>query len=435
MNPREQRAAHIQRMRQIVEGAEAAERDLTGEERQEFDRLDGEVRELEQSIRRTDRLAELRREGGFYESDEERAAEVERDRERIAAAGGNPDESRGLDGVVGVEERGVPASLNEFRARRAGQPVQDEDEYRQAFYALMSTPDLRSLGADELRALSKATAAAGANLVPTTFERRLLEKARDFGVMRELATIITTTAGEELKIPAESGHGVASWIAESAAYSESDESFAQVVFNAYKAGTIMKVSEELLTDAAFDLEAYIERQYALRIGILQNAAYVAGDGAGKPTGLVTSAPSAFTAASGTTVTADELVRLTHEVIRPYRRGAVFLVNDSTVLEFRLLKDADGNYLWRPGLTEGAPDTILGHRVEADPDMPATAINNKAVLFGDISAYVIRDVRGVAFQRLNELYAGNGQVGFRAYHRTDGKLVNTDAVKAITMAAV
>jgi HK97 family phage major capsid protein len=110
-----------------------------------------------------------------------------------------------------------------------------------------------------------------------------------------------------------------------------------------------------------------------------------------------------------------------------------VANDSTIKLVRKLKDTTNQYLWQPGLQAGEPDTLLGKPVYADPDMPAATTGLVSALFGDFSYYWIRDVNGIAFQRLNELYAENGQVGFRAYHRTDGKLLNTAAVKKLTQA--
>ena len=106
------------------------------------------------------------------------------------------------------------------------------------------------------------------------------------------------------------------------------------------------------------------------------------------------------------------------------------MNDTTVKLIRKLKDCDGQYLWMPSITEGAPDMILGHRVINSSFMPAATSGNKSVAFGDFSYYWIADRQGRTFKRLNELYATTGQVGFLASQRVDGKLILPEAIKVL-----
>lgn len=406
---RRKRAGLIDEARAIVTKAESEDRELTAEEAQEFDRLEGAAGDLERRFARME----------FVSQDEQRSI----------PGGEQP------AGAQADDERPVPTSFKEWRAQQMEPRPQDAPEYRQAFYRLLSVRDPRELGPEELRALSKATAAAGANLVPTEFSRTLIESLRWMGNMRSLATVITTDSGDALEIPTVSAHGTAAWTAENAAFTEGDETFGKNTLNAYKAATIMKVSEELLTDAAFDLEAYIRREFADRIGVLEDTAYVVGDGSGKPTGITTQADAGVTAAAVAAVTADELIDLMFSVTPQYRNrpGTAFLVSDTLMKATMKLKDSDGQYLWQPSLQSGMPDTFRGKPIYAHPDMPAPATGVVSALFGDFSYYWIRDVNGVMFQRLVELYAANGQVGFRAYHRTDGKLMNTAAVKKLTQA--
>lgn len=119
---------------------------------------------------------------------------------------------------------------------------------------------------------------------------------------------------------------------------------------------------------------------------------------------------------------------------PYRKKAVWLINDSTVKAIRKLKDSQGQYLWQPGITIGAPDLILGRPVNTSAFMPALAADAKAVAFGDCSYYWIADRQGRSFKRLGELYAPNGQVGFLGTQRVDGRLILPEAIKVLQMKA-
>ena len=408
---KEQRAGLVDRMREVSDFAESENRNTTAEEEQEFKRLDHESIELEKRIARMEKLSGFAQEPKRETSPESTPSEREEQ----------------------PEERKTPATLQEYREQRGGVRTQDTDEYRQAFYHWLSEPDPRNIDHNEYRVLSKATAGAGLNLVPTSFARTLVDALREFGVMRQVSTVDTTDSGEAIQYPSVTSHGTAAWTAENAAYTASDDAFGQATLNAYKAATLIKVSEELLKDAAFDLEAYIRTEFGQRIGILENTAYLVGDGTGKPTGVATQASAGVTFATNAAITADELIDLYHSLLSPYRRKAVWIVRDSTMKVLRKLKDTTNQYIWQPGLVAGAPDALLGRPIYTDPDMAAVATVAVSVLFGDFSYYRIRDVNGITFQRLVELYAENGQIGFRANHRTDGKLLNTSAIKKGTHA--
>lgn len=417
---KEQRAAAYGRMREIVEQAEARDGDdagvLTAEEQQEFDRLKADGEALGR------RAANMEEVAGIETRETRQIAPG------VTSAGGD-------GGEVAVR------SYREYMQKRSGSAALDRtldtDEYREGFYEYIATgvdrvPKTPEVMA-EIRALSKATAGAGGNLVPTGFRNELIDALREFGVMRQLATVISTDSGETIQVPSVTSHGVSTWTAENAAITESDEVFGQLSLSAYANSRAMRVSWQLLQDSAFDLEAYIRAQFGISTGVLENTAYVVGDGVAKPTGITTQTTAGATGATGSTTTfgsagADNLITLKYSVLAPYRRNAAWLVNDATVATVARLKDTTNQYIWQPGLTAGAPDTLLGAPLYTDPDVPVMAANAKSVLYGDFSWYWIRDVNGIAIQRLNELYALNGQVGFIVFHRTDGKLVNTAAVK-------
>ena len=109
---------------------------------------------------------------------------------------------------------------------------------------------------------------------------------------------------------------------------------------------------------------------------------------------------------------------------------MWVLNDTTVKAVRKLKDGSGQYLWQPSLTTGAPDTLLGRPVNTSAYMPTIAAGVKSIAFGDFGYYWIADRQGRSFKRLNELYAANGQVGFLASQRVDGKLILPEAIKVL-----
>lgn len=307
------------------------------------------------------------------------------------------------------------------------------DEYRTSFWDMMrSKAPLPSV----VNALQEGTDSEGGYLVPDEYERTLVEALEEENMFRQLAKVIRTSSGDR-KIPVVATKGTASWIDEEGAYTESDDSFGQVSIGAYKVGTMIKVSEELLNDSVFDLESYIAKEFAKRIGAKEEEAFFTGDGSGKPLGILAAtggAETGVTAASSTAVTADELMDLFYSLKSPYRKKAVWVLNDSTIKAVRKLKDSTGQYLWQPSLVAGTPDTLLGRPMKTSAYMPVIAAGAKTIAFGDFSYYWIADRQGRSFKRLNELYAANGQVGFLGFQRVDGKLVLSEAVKVLAQKA-
>jgi len=306
------------------------------------------------------------------------------------------------------------------------------DQYRKSFQSYLRRGS-NGIISDEVRALQVGTTTEGGFLVPDEFANQLVMALENQNIVRGLANVIQSTSGT-MDIPVASAHGVATWTAEEAALTASDETFAQVQLSAYKADTIILVSSELVNDSAFNLEAYLVSEFARRIGALEEAAFVNGDGSAKPTGITDGALHTVDAASATAITSDEIIDVFHALGRPYRNKATWMMADATAKLLRKLKDGDSQYLWQPGLQAGVSDVLLGRPVAISDDCEAATALLKPILFGDISYYWIADRSGRTFQRLNELYAANDQIGFKATQRVDGKLTLAAAVEALQMAA-
>ena len=287
-----------------------------------------------------------------------------------------------------------------------------------------------------MNALQEGTDSEGGYLVPDEFEHTLVEALESENIFRKLAHIINTSSGDR-KIPVVASKGTASWVDEEGSITESDDAFGQVSIGAYKLGTLIKVSNELLNDSVFDLEAYIAKEFGRRIGAKEEDAFFNGNGSGKPTGIFDSTAGAqvgITTASISAITADEIIDLFYSLGAPYRKNAVWVLNDATVKAVRKLKDGNGNYLWQPALTSGTPDMLLGRPVYTSNCVPTIASGAKVIAFGDFSYYWIADRQGRVFKKLNELYAATDQTGFVATQRVDGKLILPEAIKVLQMKA-
>ena len=302
------------------------------------------------------------------------------------------------------------------------------DAYRDAFWKAMRNKN----SYDVHNALQIGTDSEGGYLVPDELERTLIESLEEENVFRSIAKVITTSSGDR-KIPVVATKGTAFWVDEEGAIPESDDAFGQVSIGAYKLATMIKVSEELLNDNVFNLEAYIAKEFGRRIGAKEEEAFFIGDGTGKPTGIFNATGGAqlgITATSATAITIDEVMDLFYSLKSPYRKNAIFVMNDATVKAIRKLKDGSGQYIWQPSIQAGAPDTILNRPVKTSAYVPTIASGAKSIAFGDFGYYWVADRQGRSFQRLNELFAATGQVGFRATQRVDGKLILPEAIKVL-----
>lgn len=295
------------------------------------------------------------------------------------------------------------------------------DSYSKAFWNNIRNRNFIDVRND----LQIGTDSEGGYLCPDEFEKKLIESLEEENIFRQLATVIQTSSGDR-KIPIVTSKGEAVWMDEEEAYSLSDDVFGQASLSAYKVGTAIKISEELLNDSA--------KEFARRVGAKEEEAFFVGDGKGKPTGIFADAGGAEdgVTTSGAAITFDDIMELFYSLKSPYRKKAVWVMNDTTVKALRKLKDNTGNYIWNPSVQAGVPDMILNRPYYTSSYVPTLEAGSKAIAFGDFKYYWIGDRQGRTFKRLNEVFAMNGQVGFIASQRVDGRLILPEAVKTLTI---
>lgn len=277
---------------------------------------------------------------------------------------------------------------------------------------------------------------------------RALEVAMlEFGGMRQVATVIRTATGGDLPIPTiNDTSNVGTLLGENTVASEQGMTFGQIVLQAFKySSKYVLVSVELLQDSSVNVAELMGRLLGERIGRITNEHFTTGDGSSKPRGIVTAATLGKTGANGQTasVVYDDLVDLLHSVDPAYRNRARFMFADSTLKALKKIKipnfagDNNGTPLWQPGLSVGQPDTILGYPFTINQEMPDMAASAQSIIFGDLSKYLIRDVKDITLVRLDERFAEYGQVGFLAFYRGDGDLIDagTHPVKYYENSAV
>lgn len=335
-------------------------------------------------------------------------------------------------------------------ADRAGRDVRSKDknaEYRDAFNAWFAGRDLtqeQRAAMAEFRGTNTqvvGTGNLGGYLVPTGFWPEITKSLLSYSGIVSAARIWQTASGNTTYKPTlDDTSPSAVLVAESGALTVQDLTFGQKQFDAYKYASLAKVSWEAMQDPEFSFEDEIRDAFVPRFGRAMNSSCTTGTGSSQPNGVVTAASLGKTAASATAFTRPEIVDLIHSVDPEYRMsvsGKVgLMMNDSVLAAVKKLAlgTGDATPLWQRSMREGEPDTIEGYRYWINQGMAsALTTGQKIMLFGDFDAYVIRLVKSMEIARLNELYAGNGQVGFYGFMRWDGECVNTSAIKYMALA--
>lgn len=373
----ESRANLVMQIRETIDSAETEGRGLSGEELQKIDRIEQDITRADEAI-------------SVAQRSEERALEV-------------AEAARGFE----VAEAGEDSSeLLRNMAIRGGSHVFNFEK--------------------------RATLVPSVNTVPVDFLDRVYSIARLVGPMLETSEVITRSTGNDFRIPTLTAYSTAAQVDAGAAISDSEPTFSSVLLSPAKQAFIVKLANELVTDAGFDIEGVIAEQAGNAIGFRVNALATTGSGSGETEGIVTASAAGVTAASATDVTADELIELAYSIDGAARRlpGVGWMMNTNTLGEVRKLKDNDGRYLYDPVIT-GA-DTILGFPIFENPAMADTATTEKPVIFGHLPSYKLVTT-GLEVATSADAYFANDVIGYRFTYRMDGKLTHAAHVKHIVMA--
>lgn len=368
--------------KELLDTAAAEKRELTAEEEQSFQRINADL----------DRRAAM-------------IDDINKAMER---------EERVNEAVRGIET-----------AVRPSESVGGDDDLLRA----LARGEIRS-AMFEKRALSPATTSAPVKV--SVFDR-IIEQARLVGPMLTTSTILNTTSGENLTIPALSTWSTATIATATAAIGTSDPAFSSVTLSAYKLSFIVQVARELLTDSAVDISGFIATEAGNAIGYAANTSLTTGAGTGGTTikGIVTAATNGGTSSSTATITADDLIDLAYGLDGAARLmpGTGWQMNGKTLGVVRKLKaSTSGEYLFTPTLDAATPDRLLGWPVFENPAVADLAAASKSVLFGHLPSYMVRIAGGIALDRSDDYGFANDVATFRATMRVDGNLPQATHVR-------
>jgi HK97 family phage major capsid protein len=374
-------------------------------------------------------------------------------------------EALGFKETIDREERQTQVEklvINSRQQRKEEQGAGDVDEQREAFiehirWGNEMDPELRSklfvgsgskldFGKSEKRAAQSAvTGNVGGYVVPQGFYAEVITALKYYSGMMEVGpTIIDTSMGNDLPVPTSNdSSNTGAILAESSPETSLEIPFGQVIMKAYKySSRLILVPIELLQDAGVDIEAYVVKMLAIRLGRILNTHFTSGSGTSQPRGVLADAVTGKTGAGGqvTTIIYDDIVDLKYSVNRSYRGNGRWMMNDSTLQYILKIKDQNLRPLILDYLTtlqEGEPERLLGQPLIVNNDMPALgttgspAVGNQSLLYGDFSNYWVRRVMAMLLLRLVERFAEAGQVAFVAFLRMDGRMIDagTHPIKA------
>lgn len=293
-----------------------------------------------------------------------------------------------------------------------------------------------ALTADEWTAvrntMSTTTDSEGGYTVPTTVATTILDALKAYGGMRQVADVIRTAGGEAMNFPTSDGTSeTGELIGQNSAATDADISFGTKPLAVYKySSKVVTVPWELLQDSSADIEGFIRTRLQTRLGRITNTHFTTGSGTGQPNGLITAASVGVTGAVSATaeITYDDLVNLEHSVDPAYRKNAGWMFHDDMLKLIRKVKDSQDRPIFVPGYEQGnpggAPDRLLNRNITINQDIASPAVSAVSIAFGDFSYYKIRDVMSVTLFRFTDsAYTKNGQVGFLAWLRSGGNLVD------------
>jgi HK97 family phage major capsid protein len=285
--------------------------------------------------------------------------------------------------------------------------------------------------------MSTTTGSQGGYTVATDVSARIADLMKDYSGVRRVAEVIVTAKGNAMPWPTSDGTTeTGELLAENASASEADPTFGTAPLTAWKySSKVITVPFELLQDSGIDFEGVIADRVASRIGRSSNTHFTTGSGSSQPNGFVTAASTGKTGTTGqtTSIIHDDVIDLVHSVNGEYRQethGAQFMTSDAGFKMLRKLKDTAGRPIYLPSDGEG-PESVMGYDVVINNDIAAPAASAKSLYFGNWwRGYKVRDALDVTIFRLaDSVYATKGQVGFIAFSRCGGNLVDTAAVKA------
>lgn len=375
----------------------------------------------------------------FKEKNDKRLEAVEQEKGKLA---GEVETLNGKLSELDELKSALEEELKQVKRPAGGPQSKAASEHKTAFIGFMRKGKDDGLRELERKALQVGVDEDGGYAVPEELDRTILNLLKDEVVMRQEATTITV-GGANYKKLVNLGGTASGWVGETDARPETDASkLGQIEPFMGEIYGNPQATQTMLDDAFFNVEDWINSELAIEFAEQEEIAFTSGNGTKKPKGFLAYASTLDpdkTRAFGTLqhilsgaaagVTADAIIKLVYTLRKVHRNGAKFMMNNNSLFAIRILKDSEGNYLWRPGLELGQPSSLAGYGVAENEQMPDIAADAKAIAFGNFKrGYIIVDRIGTRI--LRDPYTKKPFVGFYTTKRTGGMLVDSQAIKLL-----
>jgi HK97 family phage major capsid protein len=355
-----------------------------------------------------------------------------------------------LQTLLDQQQKNFDEAIAKFSRPGAGEEKGGRSEHEKAFLGWMRKGEGK-LSADEVKAMSVSSDPDGGYLVPVDMSGRIIAKLYETSPIRAIASV-DSTSSDAVEGLVDNDEVTTGWVGETATRSETDTAeLGKWRIEVHEQYAEPRITQKLLDDSAIDVGSWLERKIVDKLTRTENAAFVTGNGIGKPRGFAGGYSTAATGdgsrawgvlehiASGAsgdftgTNPADKLLDMVYALKSGYRTGARWVTKRTVMLKIRKFKEATTNaYIWQPGLTAGQPALILGFPTTEAEDMPALAGDSLSLAFGNFGVgYQIYDRLGIRVLRDN--LTTKGYVKFYATKRVGGGVVNFEAIKLMKFA--
>jgi len=285
----------------------------------------------------------------------------------------------------------------------------------------------------------------GALVLPPEMQATIDRVAGTVSAMRRLATVMTIGTDTYEKLVNQGG-AESGWVGEKAARDETDTpTVKKIAINAKEVYAKPSATQTLLDDSRVDIAAWLGSEIEIAFAEKEGLAFISGNGVEQPKGIgayTMIADSSYawgkigfiTSGNANLLSSpDRLMDVTLAVKSIYLNGSAWLMNRTTQGKIRQLKNTEGDYIWRPGLELGAPNTLFGYPVETDDNMDTIAAGKFPVWFGNWKrGYMVIDRYGIRV--LRNPYVDPPNVQFYTTKRVGGGIVMYEAIKALKIAA-
>jgi HK97 family phage major capsid protein len=380
----EKKNQKLEAMNAILAKMETEQRaEMSAEEQVEFDKAEAEVRAIEESIKRAEKMRGIEiKTPASNKNAEERAKEIAEAEERAFE-------------VFIKRECGI------YVEQRAGE--------------------------------QNLTMANNGAVIPVTIANKIISTVKEMCPILSKSTMFNVKG--TLKVPvwglANTTHDITvAYQAEFTDITADSGKFTSVDLTGYLAGALSLLGKSVINSAEVDVVGFVIQEMSKKIALFLEKELLNGTSQ-KATGALATTTT-MNAGSISAITADNLIDLQSKIPTVYQGSCAWTMAPATFTAIRKLKDGNGQYLLTPWFGGETPYQLLGKPVYLSDNMPAIGSTNKAVLYGDYSGLAVNMRENISIQILMEKYATQHAIGIVSWFEFDSNVVDHQKLATLVM---